>query len=61
MYAEEFRIQAETFRALACLAEPRAETESDRGMIAVALGLAEVCEMLAEDREEAVEEREVDG
>jgi len=30
-------------------------------MIAVALGLAEVCEMLAEAREESVEGREADG
>jgi len=30
-------------------------------MITVALGLAEVCEMLAEAREESVKEREADG
>jgi len=60
-YAKEFRRQAEAFRAIARLAEPHAETEKDRGMVAVTLGLAEVCEMLAEAREESVEEREADG
>jgi len=41
---------------LARVKEAHAETEKDRGMVAVALGLAEVCEMLAEDQEEPVEE-----
>ena len=55
-YAEEFRRQADAFRALAKLTEPYADTERGRGMVAVALGLAEVCRMLAEAREEDVEE-----
>lgn len=61
MYAREFRRQAEAFRAIARLAEAHAETEKDRGMVAVALDLAEVCETLAESREESVEELEAYG
>lgn len=60
MYAKEFRRQAQAFRTLARIKESYAETEKDRGMVAVALGLAEVCEMLAEDQEEPFEEPEED-
>ena len=60
VYAKEFRRQAESFRVLARIKEAYAETEKDRGMVAVALGLAEVCELLAEDQEEPVEEPEED-
>ena len=61
MYAEEFRRKAEVFRALARLAEPHAEAERSRVLVEVALGLAEVCEMLAEAQEEPVEEFIGDG
>lgn len=61
-YAKEFKRQARTFRVLARIKEAYAETEKDRGMVAVAMGLADVCEMLADAQEEAVEEeREADG
>jgi len=61
VYAREFRRQAKAFRTLARIKEAYAETERDRGMVAVALGLAEVCEMLAEDQETPDEEPEADG
>ena len=57
-YAEKFRRQADAFRVLAKLTEPYADTEKDCGMVAVTLGLAEVCRMLAEAQEEEVEEAE---
>lgn len=60
VYAREFKRQAEAFRVLARVKEAYAETEKDRGMVAVAMGLAEVCEMLADAQEEPVEEPEED-
>ena len=57
-YAEEFRRKADAFSALARLAEQRPDTERNRGLVVVAHGLAEVGRMLAEAREEEVEEAE---
>ena len=59
-YAREFRRKAEVFRALARLAEPHAEAERSRVLVEVALGLAEVCEMLAEAQMEPDEVPEED-
>ena len=53
-YTREFRRQAEAFRSLAKVKQAYAENEKDCGMVAVALGLAEVCEMLADAQEEDV-------
>jgi hypothetical protein len=55
-YAKEFRRQAETFRSLANLVEPKADTEKKKGMVLVARGLAEVCDMLASDIENEEDE-----
>ena len=41
---------------MARIKEAYGETEKDRGMVAVALGLAEVCELLADAQEEPEEE-----
>jgi hypothetical protein len=54
-YDKEFRRQAETFRSLANLVEPKADTEK-KGMVLVARGLAEVCDMLTSDIENEEEE-----
>lgn len=55
-YAKEFRRQAETFRSLTNLVEPKADTEKKKGMVLVARGLAEVCDMLTSDIENEEEE-----
>ena len=57
-YAEEFRRLSDKFRALARLAEQRPDSESNRSLVIVANGLAEVCRMLAEAQEEDTEEAE---
>ena len=60
-YVKHLSQDAETFRALADLVEPQAETEKKKAMVQVARGLAEVCEMMAEYRIKELEitEREV--
>jgi hypothetical protein len=55
-YSKEFLRQAETFRSLANLVEPKADTEKKKGMVLVARGLAEVCDMLASAIENEEEE-----
>jgi len=55
-YAKEFRRQADAFRSIAKVKEAYAEDEKDLGVVAVALGLAEVCDMLAGAQEADVDE-----
>jgi len=51
-FAEELRRKADHFSALARMVEQRPDTERNRSLAEVLRGLAEVCVMLAENREE---------